>query len=408
MRYRAASILTLVPALLLTACVPQDDTSFNSSRMRPESAKRLNEIAQSELQRGDTTSIRFQAQLIELGEIPYDTMTVPLVSPDGRTIATSVGVQPEASTLLAEPGAPSPLGTGVEIWTYDLNSERYVKVHQLDPPLLLGRSADTDGFLVESPMPAGPRRIGKVDWTSGALTWLIDDEYVNAFATIGPEGQLAYSSRPVDESDFSLIIKQNTGDELVVGADDGTWLFPTWSTRNNRLYAFWLSPTKRLQLATMLTLSPQAMNTSLKKLDLGSEHSPATAWRAITMQPVVQGLNDTADEEIAFWHPGEKRTVIWNQQDETPFVLLEDALVATHDVSGRYLVATPSELRYVDPSRMHRSVRLHNQVAIPRGTTKDTGVYILLTPGQDRVTVRGLAPTNRTNSQTTDANTPAS
>jgi hypothetical protein len=408
MRYRALSILTLVPALSLTACVPQDDAAFSGRAMRPESAKRLNEIAQSELQRGDTTSIRFQAQLIELGEVPYDAMTVPLVSPDGRTIATSVGMQPEPSTLLAEPGSPSPLGTGVEIWTYDLNSERYVKAHQLDPPLLLGRSADTKGFLVESPLPSGARHIGKVDWSTGQLTWLIDDEHVNAFATMGPEGQLAYSSRSVDESNFSLIIQQDTGDELVIGADDGTWLFPTWSTRNNRLYTFWLSPTNRLQIATMLTISPQAMSSSIKKLDLGPEHSPTTAWRAIAMQPVVQGLNDSSSEELAFWHPGEKRTVIWNQQDETPFVLLDDALVATHDVSGRYLVATPDELRYVDPSRMHRSVRLHDQVAIPRATTEDTGVYILLTPGEDRVTVRGLAPTNRTKTQTTDADTPAS
>ena len=57
---------------------------------------------------------------------------------------------------------------------------------------------------------------------------------------------------------------------------------------------------------------------------------------------------------------------------------------------------------------MHRSVRLHDQVAIPRGTTEDTGVYILLTPGEDRVTVRGLAPTNRTKTQATAADTPTS
>jgi hypothetical protein len=111
---------------------------------------------------------------------------------------------------------------------------------------------------------------------------------------------------------------------------------------------------------------------------------------------------------LAFWHPREKRTVIWNQQDDTPFVLLDDALVATHDVSGRYLVATPDELRYVDPSRMHRSIRLHDQVAIPRATSEENGLYILLTPGQDRVTVRGLAPTNRARPKTTEVGTPTS
>ena len=410
MRYRSFAILMLAEAAFLTACVPQNDDASFINNMRPESAKRLNEIAQAELQRGDgASSIRFQAQLIELGEIPYDAMTLPMVSPDGRFIATSVGLQPDNATLLAEPGAPSPLGTGVEIWKYDLDDDRYAKVRQLDPPLLLGRSADTNGFLVESPLPSGERHIGRVDWHTGSLTWVVEDDNVNAFATIGPEGQLAYSSRTVDETDFNLVIQQSTGDELVIGADDGMWLFPTWSTRNNRLYAFWLSPSKRLQLASMLTISPQAMSSSIRKLDLGPQQTPAAAWRAVAMQPVVQGIGGTASEEIAFWHPTEQRTVVWSQQDETPFVLLDDAVVAVHDVSGSYLVSTPDELRYVNPSRMHRSVRLHDQVAIPRGTSEDTGLYILLTPGKDRVVVRGLAPANRAKkTPANDAGTPAS
>ncbi len=391
---RTALIIMLAGSMALPACT----TSNRQNQPPPMSAqatKRLQEIAEQELRRGSTFSIRFQAQLQDMGEVPYDQSTLPLVSPDGHYIATSVGVAPEMATLLAEPGSPSPLATGIEIWKIDHQTGALSATCTLPPPLLLGRSADTEGFLVESPTPQGPRKIGKVSWTTGELDWLVDDENVNAFATIGPRGQLAYSTRPVGQEGFSLVVRNSGGTELEVGTLEGNWYFPTWSTRNDRLYAFWISPEHDLRLVSMLTISQEAMAASMKDLDLGGNATARVAYRAVAVQPVVQGLGSTPTEELLFWHPGEEQLVAWSPGDKSPFILMENALAAVHDISGRYLVTTADELRYVDPTRMNRSVRLHDQVAIPFRTTAATGHYLLLTPTSDRVSIRALIPSNQ-------------
>ena len=360
--------------------------------MSEQSLKRLQEISENEMQRGGTLSLRFQARLNMVGHLPYDTSTLPLVSPNGKFIATSVGLPPDPSTVLAEPGSPSPLSTGVEIWRLDPSKDMFEQSFSLEPPLLLGRSADAEGFLVESPSPEGPRRIGKVSWETGELTWLVADGRVNAFATLGPEGQLAWSSRPVDQSGFTLVVRNPKGRELEIAPNGGDWFFPTWSTRNNRLYAFWLTPNAGMKVVSMLTITSKAMTDSMKQLHLGENGSPAILHRAVAAQPVIQGLPPSPSEELLFWHPEEKYLVAWNPKESTPYVLLTDAMSATHDVSGRYIISTSRDLRYVDPSRMHQSIRLHNEVAIPFRTSDGSGRFLVLTPEQDRVAVRALTP----------------
>ena len=59
---------------------------------------------QYEMMRGQSV-LRFNANLQDLCEIPYDRTTLPLLSPDGRFIATVIGPSPSTPTRLAEPGA---------------------------------------------------------------------------------------------------------------------------------------------------------------------------------------------------------------------------------------------------------------------------------------------------------------
>lgn len=391
---RTLFLILVAGAMALPSCTASNRRN-QPPPMSPESTKRLQEIAENELSRGSTFSIRFQAQLQDVGEVPYDQSTMPLVSPDGNYIATSVGIAPEMATLLAEPGSPSPLGTGIEIWKINRNTGGLDSTFTLAPPLLLGRSADAVGFLVESPTPDGPRLIGKVSWTTGKLTWLVDDGNVNAFATLGPRGQLAYSTRAVAQEGFSLVVRNSQGNEIEVGTLEGNWYFPTWSTRNDRLYAFWISPENNMRLVTMLTISQEGMSASMNDLDLGEDATPRVAYRAVAVQPVVQGLSSSPTEELLFWHPVEEQLVAWSPGDASPFILMHNALAAVHDVSGRYIVTTADELRYVDPTKMNRSVRLHDQVAIPFRTTGEDGHYLLLTPERDRVSIRALIPMHR-------------
>jgi hypothetical protein len=381
----------LCSGIILCSCVT-DEYKSSAPPLSDQSLKRLQEIAENEMQRGNTLSLRFHATLNVIGQLPYDKSTLPVVSPTGEFIATSVGIAPEKSTLLAEPGSPSPLATGVEIWKLNKSKGTFESVFNLDPPLLLGRSADAEGFLIESPSPEGARRIGKVAWETGELTWLVADGRVNAFATIGPDGQLAWSSREVNQSGFTLVVRNNQGRELEIGPNGGNWFFPTWSTRNNRLYAFWLSPNMDMKVVSMLTISSKAMSDSMTKLHIGENGSPEILHRTVATQYVIQDLPAPPREELLFWHPNEKYLVGWDPEESSPYILLSDAMAATHDVSGRYVISTSKDLRYVDPSRMHQAIRLHNEVAIPFRTSDDSGLFLVLTPGSDRVAVRTLIP----------------
>ena len=217
MIHQCCGILGLLcSGIILCSCVT-DEYKSSAPPLSDQSLKRLQEIAENEMQRGNTLSLRFHATLNVIGQLPYDKSTLPVVSPTGEFIATSVGIAPEKSTLLAQPGSPSPLATGVEIWKLNKSKGTFESVFNLDPPLLLGRSADAEGFLIESPSPEGARRIGKVAWETGELTWLVADGRVNAFATIGPDGQLAWSSREVNQSGFTLVVRNNQGRELEIG-----------------------------------------------------------------------------------------------------------------------------------------------------------------------------------------------
>jgi len=389
--------------LALACCLPGCAASLippKTNTMRPEAQKRLYEIAQQEMRRGGTEAIRFKANLQNLCDIPYDQFLLPIVSPDSRYVATSTGLSPGAPTRLAEPGAPSPLGTGIEVWRLDQASNDCSIAYRLPPPLLLGRSADQEGFIVESPLPDGARDIGKVDWESGEIEWLVKDGDVNAFATIGRNGELAWCSRPVNEPGFTLVIRGASGRELDIGNQGGNWYFPSWSNQNDRLYAFWVSSSGMMKLATMKTVSTESMLSSLRDINIMPKGSAEFASQAITAHPVIHGVPGNEFEDFIFYHPGERRVVVWNpdeSDDALPFVLLDQAVAAVADIGGRYLVSTPTELRYVDPSRLHRSIRLHDQVAIPRATSDANWRFIVMTPsGGDAITLRAIIPMAQT------------
>ncbi len=384
---------------MMVGCSVESLVPPKTNTMRPEAQKRLYEIAQQEMQRGGTEAIRFQANLQSLCDIPYDSFMLPIVSPDSRYVATVTGLSPGAPTRLAESGAPSPLGTSIEVWRLDQATNACSVAYRIPPPMLLGRSADKSGFIVESPLPDGSRDIGKVDWESGQLEWLVKDGNVNAFATFGRNGELAWCSRPVDASGFTLVIREPGGRELDLSSQGGNWYFPSWSNQADRLYAFWIAPSGMIKLATMNTESPDSMLSSLRDINIMPGGSVELASQAVAAHPVIHGVPGNEHEDYIFYHPGERRVVVWNpDESETslPFVLLDQAVAASPDIGGRYIVSTPTELRYVDPSRLHRSIRLHDQVAIPRATNDANWRFILMTPADDdTISLRALVPTNQ-------------
>src|SRR6185503_18951506 len=109
-----------------------------------------------------------------------------------------------------------------------------VRAFRIDEPLILGRSADMQGFLVESPRQDGSRWIGKATWDSGEITWLVQDDYVNAFASLGPGGQLAWSRRAKVGDHFDLVVRDESG-EWTLPADGTDWAMPSWSATGQHI-----------------------------------------------------------------------------------------------------------------------------------------------------------------------------
>lgn len=160
-----------------------------------------------------TQRSRVNVAVQPLGPIPYDGMTLPAVSPDGRFVATRTGQAPSWADVLGVPvgGEVPGVSPPGEIRLYrvvesDASRRRVATIEHvrgrqpLPDDLLLGRSASNEGVLVEQQLETGARRIGVVLWGSGAVRWLVDDGAVNALATWTADGGLAWMRKSLGDN----------------------------------------------------------------------------------------------------------------------------------------------------------------------------------------------------------------
>lgn len=172
-----------------------------------------------------TTSSRVRVAVAPMGTIAYDGLTLPIVSPDGRFIAAQQGSAPTWEAILADQGAIPP--KGVSVVRYEVGAEGLTA---LDSPALpygciLGRDADTTGFLVEWLRDDGSRWIGKVAWVSGAVEWLVEGDLVNAHGAFLPGGALAWTRRARTQDVAELVVRGASGPEHSRRAESGGYAF---------------------------------------------------------------------------------------------------------------------------------------------------------------------------------------
>ena len=230
------------------------------------------------------------AGLRVLGSVPYDDRTLPLVSPDGRYVATQVGGPPSWETLLAQPNAPGAAASSIEIYRCDAHSEVAVLQARSEPGLLLGRAADETGLLVESPQEDGSRRIGRLDWVGGTVRWLVSDGQVNAFACLGPQARLAWSRRRTEAPNFDLVVRGGE-DEWTLEAQGGDWLMPAWSEHPDGLFALRLTG-GRLDAVFMSAQSADTARQTLLRLPIAQQMTARDAYQCLASRVCVQGLPD--------------------------------------------------------------------------------------------------------------------
>jgi hypothetical protein len=343
---------------------------------------------------GRTYNKRVVAEVQPRGTIPYDNETLPVVSPDGRYIATQAGFAPELDTVLARPGASIPHTSRVEIYRLPSTGADPPELQAVvQDPVVLGRACSADGVLVEAPRPGGARWIGLAAWETGEITWLVQDNAaVAAFATFGPRGQLAWSTRPIEGGPFDLAVRRG-GQEWRMTAGGGQWLMPSYTGDGDGLFALLLRG-DRLDAVHMDASSEQRMRQSIRPTPLAvSGATLNTAYQTLVAnQAMVNGPSH--DGALTFFHPSQLRAAVW-KPPASPVLLPEESFAAVVDRNDPQfvLVSTPDGLLRVRISDTYDRIELFSGVLVPRSTIANDRPYILLqtmTPNEIGILVMAM------------------
>ncbi len=217
-------------------------------------------------------------ELVPLGFVVADAATPPLVAPDGSALAVQLAPTPAWNDLLgwnAEMPSPPPAIAIVRIG----EDGRLGEAQTLREPLLLGRSADSKGFLVESPRGDGARWIGEVAWEDGAISWLIADDAVAAMAWRDDAGRLAWchSARAGDPASIRIATRESGVREWAPPAGS-TWLAPTLTGTGSHLVGILQRDGRSSLVAIELDAndpSPESLELSIR---VNAPQSLAAMW----------------------------------------------------------------------------------------------------------------------------------
>lgn len=350
------------------------------------------------------SNARILVQVDPLTTVTYDGQVLPMVSPDGRFIAVEDGEPPSWPTILAQPGAQPPVGTHLVVYNVSAappqeRTEIMSYPQPLPRGLMLGRSCDNQGFLVEAPQPDGSRWIGKVMWITGQLQWLVQGDAVNAHAVYGPQGHLLYTTRPVTSDRFELVMISKAGGESR-RSGEVSYMFPLTTGEQDVVYAMSLGTVGLEIEAIRVVEDPPGSHHFRLGLPLSREliGKPADVALAYQVTSIVQNAVVTGREPdqsvtpapLAILHPRLDRMAIFDTQAST-FVPLPvhsiSAIRWSESPEGGYLCTTPQGLMFsrtpvpgAPPSRTNTDVRLDPVAYVPRATANPQSPVILIGP----------------------------
>ncbi|MEK6703603.1 MAG: hypothetical protein AABZ53_15180 [Planctomycetota bacterium] len=323
---RGLAPLWSLALLALAGCV----TETGSGRSRPPIARPApvelptGPIAQPA--GGSTSSTNVEVLIRPRGTIPYDGLTLPLLSPDGRLVATTRGPAPTWPTVLAQLGSETAPITRVVV--FDISEKSIVEVRSLEGGVLLGRSSDAQGFVVEWPRADGSQWIGTCGWLDAKPVWLVQDSAVSAHATLGPGGLLAFTQRARGDQRAVLVVRSPSGGTTVLPDSQGSFLFPTFGNDPAILYVF-LSSQAGLELLALPITPGQIprIGTPLARRRIDANGDPALAYQAIAAVQTPPATNDT-EAGMAYFEPRSRRVIEMTRRLGLVSVLPEDTFAA--------------------------------------------------------------------------------
>ena len=318
-----------------------------------------------------------------IATLPWDRFTLPVIAPSGRHAAVQLGPPPPRSTIFGDTPGTAP-DTVIELHSLDPQAaQRTTPRRAAEDGLLLSRFADDQSVLVEAPRGEAGRWIGRVEFATGAVEWIVEDSSINAFPALGPRGALAWSRRDRSDDRFHLVVRSGGRTRII---DDGTgdWLFPQF-TAPGQLRA-WRITDGGLHLVQLDLASRDPLLTQIDVLLVPTGATRALAWQLATTNPAPPV--STAD--VAFHHPLQRRMAIWSPGASTNMAFLAPGSIAAAAVGdGTWLVATDRRLL-----RQRRDqgggIHLRDSMAIPVATTSPQWTHLLLVPDGNRLLVRAI------------------
>ncbi len=363
----ATRITCSVGLLLTLAC----STGKPNLRPNSESAAKL----ASSTRPIESTQVHVRFQFSAIRTVAYDGFTLPLVSPDGCAAAVQTSSSVDWQTLLASVEGGVPDAGRISIAPLcGSQTDLLLEVPRND--LLLGRSADAEGFLVESPQLDGSRWIGRVSWQGGNPLWIVEDESVNAFAVLGPNGELAWCHRERHASRFALKVRRGDVTEEIPAPDGGAWLSPSFSSDGRFLFALRLRDGV-LAVCAFPTL-PEISRSPVTSIDLSWRADERMAYQALV--PLrTRGFG--VDPRLTFFHPRFNRMAIWNPV--TNRVALASAQsTALLQVSPTSVLTSASDRLLLEPAPIDgsstdakRTTTIVESLWIPIGIGSSGGVF---------------------------------
>lgn len=422
----AAAVCVAMLLIAAPSCVTENPRRGNGVRVRPASPNSVTIQPSSgtpavNLASGPIATPAAAASVVSriavavksLGAITYDGQVLPVTSASGRLIAAQEGQAPEWATLLAVDGAPPALETRVAAYRVtDVAIERIDWPLQPEPGLLLGRGADDEGFLVESAVTGAARAIGKVNWTTGAVSWLSGVPTEGVIAANGVlllDGSVAFVRRRTGDTVAELVVRARDGSESARRDPSGTYSYPIASDTPGVLFALVQTPTGIDIEAISLRRdgsAPRLGSTIARRQIAGLPETLLAYQVAASAQPSRTGMraepgtagSASTSEPIAFFHPGMGRTAIFDPSDGAVLPLAAESQMAVPWSSGSgkdsgYFCATPTGIVYVPRPRRpvaattatplpsaSPEARVLSGAYAPRGTNRPDQPLILFSP----------------------------
>ncbi len=391
--------------------------------------------------RASKTLTRVRVAVKPMGTVPYDGQVLPLISPDGLSLATQVGEAPAWEALL---GQQMPAGQGLltRVEIYDIRESPARLRATVNASggggegggVMLARGVDDRGVLVEGIDGAGQWRIGRASWDDGRIEWLANAGLASGQACLSALGDLYYSE-PDELGRRRLVMIDARGARSEISEAGASILYPVATDDAGVVYAVSQrlgaggggggSGAGSLELVAYRVRESSTqqgawmLGAVIARRKLASEGDPMIAYQALgacgPALPSVAGGGTTGDagtrsggldvrDPLVFFSPAGKRMAVFDPSLGTLATLVPGSFAAVSWSDGEtrgYLCSTkegvvfdPLDTRATSQGEARTTARVVSMASVARRTRHGQTPVFLLGPVADdpqRLSVTGLA-----------------